>query len=113
LSEENQEQQQGSRRRGGRRSGSEGPTGQSQQSQQSAPDHLAPAEGDAAPRREVDETANPHVYLADIGETLTSHGDGTPTIAPELERLAAEEAERNADPDRANREVARSLGADV
>jgi hypothetical protein len=86
---------------------------QSKRSSSSAKQQEQANAGDVEPRNEVDESANTSVFLADIGETLTSHGDGTPTVSPQLQELAKEEAERNADPDRDNRELARRLGADV
>lgn len=97
MAEENQ-QQSGGRRR-------------SRQQQNQGQQEGSPVVGD--PRAESDESGNTKVFLADVGETLTSHGDGTPTIAPDLQERAQKEAEFNADPDRDNREVARKLGADV
>jgi hypothetical protein len=83
----------------------------SRQQQNQQQQEGSPVVGD--PRVESDESGNTKVHLADIGDTLTSHGDGTPTIAPDLQERAQKEAEFNADPDRDNREVARRLGADV
>jgi hypothetical protein len=58
----------------------------------------------------VDESADTHVYPADIGYTVTSHGDGTPSIAPQLVERRKELKEINADPDSTNVEVAKRLG---
>lgn len=60
-----------------------------------------------------DESAGTHIYPADIGYTVTSHGDGQPTMPPQYVTAREEEAERNADPDAPNREVARELGLSV
>lgn len=61
----------------------------------------------------VDESAATYVYPADLGYTLTSHGDGQPSISPDYVEAREDEAARNADPDHKNREVARSLGLSV
>ncbi|MDP9478352.1 MAG: hypothetical protein M3R38_22170 [Actinomycetota bacterium] len=61
----------------------------------------------------VDETANTNIYLADIGTSLTSHGEGDATISPQYVARREEVREFNADPDRDNRAVARRLGRDV
>jgi hypothetical protein len=61
----------------------------------------------------VDETAGTNVFLADIGTSLTSHGDGESTLPPQMVEAREREAEFNEDPDRENREIARSLGRDV
>lgn len=68
---------------------------------------------DAEASDHVDESAATYVYPADIGHTLTSHGDGTSSISPDYIEARQDEAERNADPDHKNREVARSLGLSV
>ena len=60
-----------------------------------------------------DETAGTHIYPADIGYTVTSYGDGQPTMAPQHVDAREEEAARNADPDAPNKEVARELGLEV
>jgi hypothetical protein len=70
--------------------------------------------GDEATGYDVlDRTADTVVYPADIGYTVTSHGDGTPTISPQLVERREELAKFNDDPDRANKEVARKLGLPV
>lgn len=69
-----------------------------------------PTEPDAAPQ---DESAGTFIYPADIGFTVTSHGDGTPTISPDYIEAAQDEADRNADPDWENKETARALGLQV
>ncbi len=61
----------------------------------------------------VDETAGTNVFLADIGTSLTSHGDGESTLPPQMVEARERELEFNSDPDRENREIARSLGRDV
>ena len=58
----------------------------------------------------VDETAKTVVYPADLGYTVTSHGDGTPSISPQLVERRAEVKEFNASPDRENEAVAKRLG---
>lgn len=58
----------------------------------------------------VDESADTHVYAADIGNTITSHGDGSPSISKQLVERREEVAEFNDDPDRENRKVAERLG---
>ncbi len=57
----------------------------------------------------VDESAAKQVYMADIGHTLTSHGDGSPTISPDLVARRAELKEFNSDPDRESKAVAEQL----
>ncbi len=61
----------------------------------------------------TDETANKQVFLADIGTSLTSHGDGQSTLPPDMVTAREDEEERNEDPDRDNRALARELGRDV
>lgn len=61
----------------------------------------------------ADETANKQVFLADIGTSLTSHGEGESTLPPDMVAAREDEAERNSDPDRENRALARELGRDV
>jgi hypothetical protein len=61
----------------------------------------------------LDRTADTVVYPADVGYSVTSHGDGTPTISPQLVEKREEEAKYNADPDRANKAVAKKLGLPV
>ena len=61
----------------------------------------------------IDESAATYIYPADIGHTVTSHGDGTPSLSPDYVVAREEEAERNADPDAQNKEIARELGLDV
>jgi hypothetical protein len=58
----------------------------------------------------VDESANTVQYAADVGFTVTSHGDGTPSISPQLVERRAEIKEFNANPDRDNVETAKNLG---
>ena len=58
----------------------------------------------------VDASADTVVYPADLGYTVTSHGDGTPSISPQLVERREELAKHNADPDRDNRAVAKRLG---
>ncbi len=57
----------------------------------------------------VDESAAKRVYLADLGHTLTSHGDGSPTVSPDLVARRAELKEHNAHPDRDNEALAKQL----
>ncbi|MDP9474439.1 MAG: hypothetical protein M3R38_01850 [Actinomycetota bacterium] len=61
------------------------------------------------PETVLDETADKRVFMADIGTTVTSHGDGTHTVAPDLVERAKEIKAFNADPDRENRAVAERL----
>ncbi len=61
----------------------------------------------------VDESAEKVVHLADLGTSLTSHGDGSATIAPDYIKRREELAKINADADRDNRALARKLGRDV
>ena len=58
----------------------------------------------------VDESADTHQYRADVGFTVTSHGDGTPSISPQLVERRQELKEFNADPDRENVAKAKELG---
>jgi hypothetical protein len=58
----------------------------------------------------VDESADTHVYPADIGFTVTSHGDGTPSISPQLIERREELREINDNPDRDNEKLAKELG---
>ena len=58
----------------------------------------------------VDESANTVVYPADVGFTVTSKGDGTPSISPQLVERREEVKKHNADPDRDNKETAKRLG---
>jgi hypothetical protein len=57
----------------------------------------------------VRENEPPRIHMADQGYTVTSHGDGSPTIDAHLIELRKEAAERNASPDRANKELAAKL----
>jgi hypothetical protein len=57
----------------------------------------------------VDESAGTQLYAADLGYTVTSHGDGTPSISPQLVERRKELKEFNANPDRENEELAKSL----
>ncbi len=57
----------------------------------------------------VDESAAKRVYLADLGTTVTSHGDGSPTVSPDLVERRAELKEFNAHPDRDNEALAEKL----
>lgn len=72
-----------------------------------------PTEPDVDAESLYDESADTHIYPADIGESATSYGDGHATIAPQLAEMSRAEAERNADPDAPNKEIARELGLDV
>ena len=60
----------------------------------------------------VDGSADTTVYPADLGYTVTSHGDGTPSISPQYVERREELAERNSDEgvDAENRAVAKRLG---
>jgi hypothetical protein len=58
----------------------------------------------------VDESANTRQYAADVGFTVTSRGDGTPSISPQLVERRKELKEFNADPDRDNVAKAKELG---
>ncbi len=57
----------------------------------------------------VDESAAKQVYMADLGNTVTSRGDGSPTVSPDLVARRAELKEFNANPDRDNEAVAEQL----
>lgn len=71
--------------------------------------HGTPGES-GTPEDHVDDSANTYVYPADLGYTVTSHGDGTPSISSDYLVAREEEAERNANPDARNEAVARELG---
>lgn len=57
----------------------------------------------------VDESAAKQVYMADLGTTVTSHGDGSPTVSPDLVARRAELKEFNAHADRDNEALAKQL----
>ncbi len=58
----------------------------------------------------VDASADTTIYPADLGHTVTSHGDGSPSISPQLVERREELAEFNGSPDRDNEAVAKRLG---
>jgi hypothetical protein len=57
----------------------------------------------------TDDSADTVQYAADVGFTVTSHGDGTPSISPQLVERRKFLKEFNANPDRENEELAKSL----
>jgi hypothetical protein len=57
----------------------------------------------------LDGSADTHLYMADVGYTVTSHGDGTPSISPQLVARREELKAINANPDAGNEALAEQL----
>lgn len=57
----------------------------------------------------VDKSAAMELHMADLGHSVTSHGDGSPTISPDLVERRKVEAEYNDNPDRENVAIAKKL----
>ena len=58
----------------------------------------------------VDASADTVLYPADLGHTVTSHGDGSPSISPQLVERREELAEINGSTDRENEAIAKRMG---